>query len=169
MKPAALAAALVLGAVASQGWTRSDEIPWGRKDGEACAACHFMGKPVTQSPALKLQGVPSNPEAGKAYRLVLSLASPGVARAGFLIVARASGGAAGTFQALDARTEADGDRLRSTLAGSTPAEAGTATWEFLWRAPAQLTSRVTFSISANAADDDKSPLGDAIHLLDLPL
>lgn len=168
MKPAVLAAALGLSAVAGQGWARSDEIPWGRKDGEACAACHFMGKPVAQSPALELQGVPSNPEAGKTYRLVLSLTSPGVARAGFLIVARATGGAAGTFQALDARTEADGNRLRSTQAGSTPA-AGAATWEFVWQAPAQLTSRVTFSISANAADDDKSPLGDAIHLLDLPL
>ncbi len=170
MKAAALAAALALGAaVAGQASARSDDIPWGRKEGQACATCHFLNKPVAQSPALTLQGLPPAPAAGKTYRLVLSLTSPSMGRAGFLIVAKSPGGAAGTFQVLDPRTEADGDRLRSTQTGSTLAAAGAATWEFLWRAPARITAPISFSISANAADDDKSPLGDTIHLLERPL
>lgn len=166
MKFAALAAALALGAAADQAWARSDEIPWGRADGQACAACHFMNKPVAQSSALKMQGLPAKPQPGKSYRLVLSLTSPGMARSGFLIVAQASGSAAGTFQPLGPHTEADGDRLRSTQAGSTPAASGAATWEFEWRAPAQITAPISFRVSANAADDDRSPLGDTIHLLE---
>lgn len=161
-----LAVALTLGAAAGQARARSNEIPWGRKEGEACTACHFMAQPVVQSPALKLQGIPAKPAAGESYRLVLSLTAPDVMRAGFLLVAQAAGGAAGTFQAVDTRTEADGDRLRSTQAGSTPAADGALTWEFLWRAPARITAPISFSISANAADDDRSPLGDTIHLLE---
>lgn len=169
MKHAALAAALALGAVAGQGWARPDQVPWGRAEGEACASCHFMTKPVVQSAALQLQGVPESAVAGKTYRLTVTLTSPGMGRAGFLIVARAATGPAGTFEAADQRTEADSDRLRSTQAGSSLTAANAAVWAFLWRAPAQLTGPITFSISANAGDDDRSPLGDYIHLLESQL
>jgi hypothetical protein len=120
---------------------------------------------VAQSPALRLEGLPPKPAAGQSYRLTLVFTVP-VPRAGFLIVAQAAGNGAGTFQAVDARTEADGDRLRSTLTGSVPAVAGAASWEFLWRAPQRVTTPIVFSISANASDDDRSPLGDTIHLLE---
>lgn len=141
-----------------------DETPWGRADGEACHDCHF-GHPVEEpSGALELDGLPERFVTGETYRLVLELDTPEMRRAGFRVIAHASGGPPGRFEAVDAATETDGDRVRSTLAGSALDEPGRARWTFHWHAPETAPAgAIELEISANAADDDASPLGDVIH------
>lgn len=146
------------------GFALPDETPWGRADGEACRDCHF-GHPVEEpSGALELDGLPERFVTGETYWLVLELDTPEMRRAGFRVIARASGGPPGRFEAVDAATETDGDRVRSTLAGSALDEPGRARWIFRWHAPETAPAgAIELEIAANAADDDASPLGDVIH------
>lgn len=166
MRVFAPACLTVIAAVAAPvpGAALPDDTPWGRADGEACHDCHFLSPVVESSAALTLDGLPQRFMAGETYRLVLELAAPEMRRAGFRVIARAPGGAPGTFEAADTETETDGDRVRSTLAGSDLDAPGEARWTFLWHAPASAPAGpIELEISANAADDDASPLGDVIH------
>ena len=123
------------------------------------------GAPRTQSPALTLDGQPAGtPIAGREYKLTLRLLDEALRRSAFVIVARAERGEAGSFKAIDLRVEGNGDRARSTLLGTELVKPGFIEWSFVWRAPAAITGPIFFDVSANAADDDRSPLGDAIHL-----
>lgn len=165
---AAVLAALTA-ARAGPAFALPDGTPWGRADGEACRDCHFVEAVVEPSSALELEGLPERFMTGETYRLVLELEAPDMGRAGFRIIASAPEGASpGRFAPVDAETEADGDRIRSTRAGSELDAAGRARWTFEWHAPPDGTAAaaVELDVSANAANDDDSPFGDTIHRLE---
>jgi hypothetical protein len=69
----------------------------------------------------------------------------------------------GTFAAVDDRVETKDARARSTLSGSVVTGPDTTSWQFEWRAPQELRGPIRFVVTANAANDDGSPLGDVIH------
>jgi hypothetical protein len=51
-----------------------------------------------------------------------------------------------------------------TEPGSRLAAPGAAEWPIVWTAPA--SGPITFSAAANAADDDRSPMGDYVYALE---
>ena len=137
--------------------------------GEAtCGECHFGG-PEKPSGTVALGGVPQRYRAGEAYTLELTLADTTARVGGFQIAARVADGPhagrqAGTLCALDARVVVATDSASGVqyASHSIAAPADSMRWLFRWRAPAAHAERVIFHIVANAADDDDSPLGDAI-------
>lgn len=147
-------------------------MPWDHAGGPGrpdCTACHFESGATAQSPALRITGWPGKAEPGKSYALVLRLEAE-LAAAGFLMRAEKTsdmGAPAGRFLPADDRTEAGEGALRSTVAGTKPAAPGKAEWRFSWQAPGDFTGPVTLYIAAVAADDDRSPLGDRVHLRQL--
>jgi len=161
------AGALAVGAgvlLASAALAFPEGGPWqAAADAGGCSTCHFAGEPITASPALALAGLPQRIEPGRRYRLELRLADPELRAAGFLIAAHGAAGAAGRFVPADARSEANGHLARHTRAGTVPVAAGAGAWTLEWQAPASLSGPVRFEVWANAADDDRSPLGDRIH------
>jgi hypothetical protein len=136
-------------------------------DGEACHRCHFDEDPVTDSPALHLEGVSAPIAPGARYDLALKFEPGDAAAAGFLMIARAVISTAGedetaplgVFEAIGEGVEANGAAVRSTTSS-----AADMTWRAAWIAPETLDGPVVFDVVANAANDDLSPFGDVIHL-----
>jgi hypothetical protein len=157
---AALLPALLLAAPPAIAF--SDAPPWEAASDTGCAECHFGTPPTLDSAALSLDGLPADVEAGATYRLTVRLAAPDMTFAGFLLAARQGNAAAGQFTAADDRAVADGALARSTTAGRTPAD-GASTWTLDWQAPAQVGAPIRFTLWANAANGDDSPLGDRTH------
>lgn len=118
---------------------------------------------VESSEALEFDGLPERIAAGQTYRLEIRFAPRTMQRAGFLIVAQMAGGPAGAFEVIDDSVETSGERARSTLAGTRLTRPARTRWRVDWQAPFQLTGPITFTVTANAANDDQSPLGDVIH------
>lgn len=158
-----LIAGLLLAALPLAAPAHPDEPPWGLPGEEQCLDCHFSEAPVEESSALTLAGTPERLQANQSYRLRVHFAPAAVQRAGLLIAATGPHGPVGTFRAVDDRVEAKGARARSTLSGSTLTGLDSTTWQLEWRAPRELRGPVTFVVTANAANDDASPLGDVIH------
>lgn len=129
--------------------------------GEACAACHFDGDPVADSPALSLHGADGPLLAGETYRLTLRFAPQEAELAGFLASFRRDGDAAGVVTAEDG-LEGSGATLRSIEALPLPAD-GAAEWSFCWHAPEEPGPSI-LHVAANAANDDASPFGDTVHM-----
>lgn len=152
-----------------------DAVPWDHAGGSGrpdCTECHFDAAAVTQSPALRLEGLPEKAVAGRTYPLVLTLEAEPLALAGFLLhaVARTTSGELalpGYFHPADGRTEGGEGAIRSTFDGARPPRPGFAEWRFSWQAPEDFVGTVTFHIAANAANDDQSPLGDGVHLMEV--
>ena len=122
---------------------------------------------------MSLSGIPEMYTPGKDYIITVTLARPGLARAGFQLAARfdqgrTAGQGAGSLHTSDTRTQLleGGERrvtyIEQTLAGSKIDPAGTAEWTFSWTAPTTGGS-VQFHASANASNDDRSALGDFIY------
>jgi hypothetical protein len=133
--------------------------PWeadGRPGRQSCATCHFEAEPVKGSAALSLAGLPEKIEPGKVYDLTLTLRHVGMKVAGFLVSAMS-----GTFAG------GEGVEVQGAAARSTPAkakQADVATWRFSWRASEDSMREAAFFVSANAGNDDQSPLGDIIYM-----
>ena len=142
-----------------------DGAPWGAADDDqACAACHFDGEAIKDSPAISVSVSPLSGE-NIVYELVLRFEKEGVGMAGFLATSTdRSGAALGRFSSNGAGLETRGSEIRST----TPDRAADAAqWRFYWRPPQDWTAEdraPNLRIAVNAANDDASPLGDAIHL-----
>lgn len=136
---------------------------------EGCGSCHFDTPVRTDSSALRIEGLPDHPEAGSTHRLTLILEDPKLANAGFLLTVsvpgEAAGADAGRFSGQDGRTETNGARARSTLAGSETATEGRTSWAVDWTAPDPLTGPLRFDLWGNAGNDDLSAFGDRIHRL----
>jgi hypothetical protein len=139
-----------------------DGAPWDAAEGEGCHACHFDAPPVEASEALSLSGLPQVARPGEIYPLLIVLRVHDASRAGFLVAARQGAAPSGRFSSTDNRTEADGAEARSSLSGAELEGTGEARWALLWQAPAT-AAPVRFSIWANAANGDDSPLGDTTH------
>jgi hypothetical protein len=133
-----------------------------------CGQCHFGG-PERPSGTVSLGGVPERYRPGHAYALELTLADTSARVGGFQIAARVSEGPnagrqAGTLCSIDARVVVATDSSTGVqyASHSIAAPADSLRWRLTWRAPMGDVGAVVFHIAANAADDDDSPLGDAI-------
>jgi hypothetical protein len=141
-----------------------DGAPWeAATSAEGCNQCHFDSPVTGESRALELAGLPESIEPGTLYELTATLSAAAMGSAGFLLSAVQDGAPAGTFEARDARTSAQGAQVRSTEAGAALATSGTAAWSVAWTAPAIVDGIVSFEIWANASNHDQSPFGDATH------
>lgn len=135
---------------------------------QTCGECHFGG-PERPSGTVTLGGVPERYRAGEVYTLELTLADTTARVGGFQIAARVADGPragkqAGTLCAIDARVAVALDSATGIqyASHSIAAPADSLRWQLTWRAPAAGAGGVIFHLVANAADDDDSPLGDAI-------
>ena len=148
-----------------------------------CRACHFDAPEEPEAGALVVDGVPAVYRPGAEYAITVTLRDPRLERSGFQLAARfageetgagAAGGAEGGRQA--GRLLASGPRVevvehgdppvlyaRQTLAGATPEGDREASWSVRWIAPPEPAGPVLFHATANAANDDDSELGDAVH------
>jgi hypothetical protein len=138
-----------------------------------CLECHDDNGLNDASGRMSLSGIPEMYTPGKDYNITVTLARPGLARAGFQLTARfdqgsSAGKGAGALRTSDNRTQLleGGDQrvtyIEHTLTGSKVDPAGTAEWKFGWTAPTTGGS-VLFHASANASNDDRSALGDFIY------
>jgi hypothetical protein len=148
-----------------------------------CRACHFDAPEEPEAGALLVDGVPAVYRPGAEYAITVTLRDPRLESAGFQLAARfagegsgasASGGAEGGHQA--GRLLSSGPRVEvvehgdpavlyahQTLAGAAPEGDRETTWTVRWVAPAEPAGPVLFHAAANAANDDDSELGDAVH------
>lgn len=143
--------------------------------GDTCHACHFENDLDTPGGSLTLGGVPDTFDPSRTYRITVSLARPGMGRAGFQLAARLSGGdapgsPAGVLQGLggDERVEVvdapdGGTYAQHTEPGTTLSSPATAVWILEWRPPDASAGTVAFHAAANAANDDASEFGDFIY------
>jgi hypothetical protein len=178
-----IAAAALLAAAASLAAAGSARVhgrayPFGAPPGTTggfgeptCLMCHFGNELNDPAGSLTIEGLPERYTPGQAYRLIIRLRRPRMAAAGFQLSARTPAGAqAGTFAAVAGTAAAKVETAAGILyaghtePGSRLATPGTAEWSVLWTAPA--AGPVTFSAAANAADDDRSPLGDYVYALE---
>ena len=156
-----------------------------------CRACHFDAPEEPEAGGLVLEGVPAVYRPGAEYAITVTLRDPLLERAGFQLAVRFAereaepGGAAvgeagpGTSAAAGrqaGRLLASGPRVEvvehgeppvlyasQTLAGAAPERAGESSWTLRWIAPPEPAGPVLFHAAANAANDDDSELGDAVH------
>jgi hypothetical protein len=140
-----------------------------------CQQCHWENRLNDLSGQLRLDGMPDAYTPGQQYLITVTLARPGVTRAGFQLSAREDGinmnaGAdAGVLRTMDALTETVQESaakrvtyLQHTAAGTQMRTPGTAKWMFEWTAP-EGPVPVVFHVAANASNGDDSPLGDFIY------
>jgi hypothetical protein len=178
-----LGAALALAAAAAPARFKEGPPPahTGGFGEPTCRQCHSDAGLNDPGGRLALAGVPSAYQPGRTYELAVSLERAGMLRAGFQLAARfaagAGGGAggeagrqAGALAPADDRTAVVFDSgtgisyIEHTLVGTALAS-GTAAarWTFRWTAPAAPGGAVVMHLTANAANDDDSPLGDFIY------
>jgi len=138
-----------------------------------CQQCHWDNK-LNEPPGLiRLTGIPKIYTPRQRYLITLTLARPGLARAGFQVAAREDltktnvSREAGSLRAIDGLTELIRDDatqvtyLQHTKVGTEPRTSGEAAWTFAWTAPD--SGPVVFHVAANAANGDDSALGDFIY------
>jgi hypothetical protein len=131
---------------------------------------------------IELTGVPSTYDAGKPYLLTFTVHHPTARRWGFQLTAVTVGTMrpAGDFAALpgDATTQriTGGEAGRVYIEQGGPGRLATGinqpdsfSWRFYWIAPKEDGSEVVFFGSANAANGDGAPGGDAIYSTHAPL
>jgi hypothetical protein len=135
---------------------------------QTCGECHFGG-PERPPGTISLGGVPERYRPSESYSLELTLVDATARVGGFQIAARVAEGPnagrqAGTLCAIDSRVVVATDSASGTqyASHSIAAPADSLRWRLTWRAPPADVGGVIFHIVANAADDDDSPLGDAI-------
>ena len=176
------AAAALLGAAASLAAADSARVhgrayPFGAPAGTTggfgeptCLMCHMGAKLNDPAGSLTIEGLPERYTPGQAYRLIVRLRRPQMAAAGFQLSARTPAGAqAGTLAVPQGATTVKVERgagvqyAGHTEPGSRVATPGAAEWQVVWTAPT--SGPVTFSAAANAADDDRSPMGDYVYAL----
>jgi hypothetical protein len=139
---------------------------------QSCHACHFDVESINAKPGqLTIAGVPERYVGGQQYPLTITLTKPGMAIAGFQLVARVEDGGAqaGVLDlpanekerlAIQARNGVQYVNQRQK--GTAPADPGASRWTVLWTAPAT-PAAVVFHVAANAADNDGSVRGDYIY------
>ena len=136
----------------------------------SCSACHFEQDVNSGSGRVLLQGLPERFTPGATYALTLVVTQPKLAAAGFQLTARyESGTQAGVLRPGARETRRADVTVDNTIAyvhhlydGTLPAAPDTARWTMVWEAPRD-GGTVVFHVAANAANDDSSPLGDAIY------
>jgi hypothetical protein len=143
----------------------------------SCQSCHFDNPVNAPGGSLSLDGVPEQFIAGRDYEITVGLTREGLKRGGFEMSARFAEGVdrgkqAGTWRAsaprlqiISSKTDPSLMFVQHTTAGTICAEPGSNSWTMTWTAPAE-SAPVQFNAAANATNDDASPLGDYIYLLE---
>lgn len=139
-----------------------------------CGACHIQADVNAGTGSLTLAGLPLEYAGGVTYSLTVTLTQPGLAAGGFQLSSRfADGTQAGTLAHASndstrvAVTTAGGvEYIHHVYAGTRRSAPDTIAWRIRWDAPAN-GGAIVFHVSANAADDDASPLGDMIYTTSL--
>jgi hypothetical protein len=136
-----------------------------------CQLCHVGGNLNEAGGSLAVEGLPERYTPGETYRLIVRLRRGEMAAAGFQLSARTAAGAqAGTLAGTgtQAQVQATGgvQYAGHTEAGSSPGAPGAAQWTVQWTAPARGAGPVRIHVAANAADGDKSPIGDYVYALE---
>ena len=133
-----------------------------------CTECHFDG-PSRPPEALSFGWVtPEHFRPGGVYRLEVAIQDTTARVGGFQLAVRVATGPragtqAGTLCAVDARVAVVADTTGVQYASHAGAAlADSLRWQVEWRAPAEDVGAVVFHGAANSANDDDSPLGDAI-------
>jgi hypothetical protein len=140
-----------------------------------CASCHVDAPTNASVGLLAIDGLPSAFSPGTQYIVSVTLTRVDLMRAGFALAARYAEGTsrgqqAGHLDELDARVQILTSGTRPvqyavhTAAGSHASTPGSSTWRMMWTAPLDPQGPVVFHLAVNAANDDGSPLGDAIYL-----
>ena len=133
-----------------------------------CAECHFDGS--SRPPEVLTLGgtTPEGFRSGGVYRLEVAIQDTTARVGGFQLSVRVAGGPragtqAGTLCAVDARVAVATDTTGVQYASHAgAASADSLRWQIDWRAPREDVEAVVFHVAANSANDDDSPLGDAI-------
>lgn len=168
-----VAAIVVAGGTSSAARPYADGAPPGFTGGfkeESCHACHFDFEPNTRPGEVSLKGVPERYVAGQQYPLTITLTRPGMRLGGFQLAARHPDGTqAGTLQhgsgedtRVKVETQGNVHYAGQRRPGADPSAPDTATWTLVWTAPMS-SEPVTFSVAANAADNDESVRGDYVY------
>jgi hypothetical protein len=134
-----------------------------------CVECHF-DSPSRPPEALTLGGMtPEHFRPGGVYRLEVAIHDTTARVGGFQLAARVATGPragmqAGMLCAVDARVTVVADTTTGVQYASHAgaAAADSLRWQIEWRAPREDVEAVAFHVAANSANDDDSPLGDAI-------
>lgn len=188
----ALAAALLLSAIAVSGvpaWFQprgvqpSGSSPYPEAPPAAhtggfgeptCHACHLDYELQPAGDGLEIRGLPATYEPGESYRLTVMVTRADIGNAGFQLAVRFADGQnrgvqAGAIEGDDERTEITVagtpvvQYLHHTRTGTALTSADTAKWSFTWTAP-ESDAPVSIDVSANAANDDASELGDYVYV-----
>jgi hypothetical protein len=136
----------------------------------SCQACHFEQAVNTGTGSVRLEGLPERFTPGRTYALNVIVTQPKLGAAGFQLTARYENGAQAGVLRVGAQESKRADvTTDSTIAyihhlydGTVPVVPDTARWQIVWQAPTR-PGAVFFHVAANAANDDSSPLGDAIY------
>ena len=134
-----------------------------------CAECHFDGS--SRPPEVLTLGwmTPERFRPGGVYRVEVAIHDTTARVGGFQLAVRVATGPragtqAGTLCAVDARVTVVTDTTTGVQYASHAgaASADSLRWQIDWRAPREDVEAVVFHVAANSANDDDSPLGDAI-------
>jgi hypothetical protein len=139
-----------------------------------CRACHDSEEHNAPGGTLHVEGFPAEYLPGRRYTLVVTLRRQEMLRAGFQLAIRyASGDSAGRQAGALPGNEPRIEVVREPVSGvsyahqnfpGSEATDGGAAWRLAWLAPAAAAGGpVVLHISANAANDDNSPLGDYVY------
>ncbi len=143
----------------------------------SCQSCHFDNPLNASGGSLTLDGVPPQFVPGRDYEMSVTLTRDGLKRGGFEMSARFAEGAdtgkqAGAWRApaprlqiVPSKTDPSLMFVQHTTAGTLCSQRGSNSWMMTWTAPA-VAVPVQFNLAANATNDDASPLGDYIYLLE---
>ena len=139
-----------------------------------CQMCHVGGDLNEAGGSLAVDGLPERYTPGETYRLIVRLRRGEMGAAGFQLSARTDAGAqagrlAGTGMQTQVQASGGVQYAGHTEAGSAPASPGAAEWAVQWTAPARGAGRVRIHAAANAADGDRSPIGDHVYAVEKAL
>lgn len=143
----------------------------------SCQSCHFDNPVNAPGGSLALDGLPAQFVPGRDYEITVTLKREGLKRGGLEMSARFAEGAdsgrqAGAWRApaprlqiVPSKTDPSLMFVQHTTAGTLCSQSGSNSWTMTWTAPPAAVP-VQFNVAANATNDDASPLGDYIYLLE---
>jgi len=135
---------------------------------DSCHACHSDNRLNHRRGSLSITGLPPKVDAGEYYTIIVTLAHEQLRRGGLQLSLRhADGSSAGELHSdestLTLHTNGNVEYLQQRAAKKPSQDKAGLSWKLQWRAPAA-GSAITLHIAANAANGDRSALGDFVYL-----
>ena len=135
-----------------------------------CTACHSSFGVNSGDGSLSITDIMEY-EPGETYDLTVSLSDNGQSRWGFQAIPKdGSNATAGAIVISDGtNTQANGDYINHTSAGTNAGSTTGNSWNFQWTAPSAGTGDVTFYVAGNAANNNSSTSGDYIYTISMTI